>query len=263
MALFVATEPKRASQTTLDENPNEERIVGGVPVDIRDFPYQVSLRRGRHFCGGSIIDERWILTAAHCTRSMSASNLWIHVGSAHVNEGGQSIKVRRILQHPKQNSWSDYDFSLLELDRTLNFSDSVQPVVLRRPPKEGDSESQPLPDGTPCKVSGWGNTHNPDESALVLRAATVPLANHQRCSEVYEGFGSVTESMICAGYEEGGKDSCQGDSGGPLVCGGQLTGVVSWGKGCAEPGYPGVYAKVSEAHDWIEQTLADSFDRAA
>uniref|UniRef100_A0AAG5DUS1 Peptidase S1 domain-containing protein n=1 Tax=Anopheles atroparvus TaxID=41427 RepID=A0AAG5DUS1_ANOAO len=107
-------------------------------------------------------------------------------------------------------------------------------------------------------VSGWGSTHNPDESALVLRAATVPLANHERCSEVYLGYGGVTESMICAGYEEGGKDSCQGDSGGPLVCAGQLTGVVSWGKGCAEPGYPGVYAKVSEAFEWIEQTLADA-----
>uniref|UniRef100_A0A182WRF7 trypsin n=1 Tax=Anopheles quadriannulatus TaxID=34691 RepID=A0A182WRF7_ANOQN len=232
---------------------NGERIVGGVAVDIRDYPYQVSLRRGRHFCGGSIIDSQWILTAAHCTRTINARNLWIHVGSSHVNDGGESVRVRRILHHPKQNSSSDYDFSLLHLDQPLNLSESVQPIPLRKP-----SASEPtgeLSDGTLCKVSGWGNTHNPDESALVLRAATVPLTNHQRCSEVYEGIGSVTESMICAGYDEGGKDSCQGDSGGPLVCDGQLTGVVSWGKGCAEPGYPGVYAKVSTAYEWIEQTV--------
>ncbi|XP_050072540.1 trypsin 3A1-like [Anopheles maculipalpis] len=248
----VKKKKKNAAAEIFDQL-NEERIVGGVPVDIRDFPYQVSLRRGRHFCGGSIIDVEWILTAAHCTRTINARSLWVHVGSTHVNEGGRSVKVRRILQHPKQNSWSDYDFSLLHLDQPLNFSESVQPIRLRRP--SADEVDGGPSDGTLRKVSGWGNTHNPDESALVLRAANVPLTNHQRCSEVYEGIGSVTESMICAGYDEGGKDSCQGDSGGPLVCDDQLTGVVSWGKGCAEPGFPGVYAKVSTAYEWIEQTL--------
>ncbi|XP_053663425.1 trypsin-1-like [Anopheles marshallii] len=241
------------SSTVISDRSNEERIVGGVPVNIRDFPYQVSLRRGRHFCGGSIIDVEWILTAAHCTRTINVLGLWVHVGSTHVNDGGRSVKVRRILHHPKQNSWSDYDFSLLHLDQPLNFSETVQPIRMRRPStSESDGE---LSDGTLCKVSGWGNTHNPDESTLVLRAANVPLTNHRRCNEVYEGIGSVTESMICAGYDEGGKDSCQGDSGGPLVCDGQLTGVVSWGKGCAEPGFPGVYAKVSTAFEWIEQAL--------
>uniref|UniRef100_A0A182Q8F9 trypsin n=1 Tax=Anopheles farauti TaxID=69004 RepID=A0A182Q8F9_9DIPT len=258
VTLALAVNPK-ASTTQISDYANEERIVGGVPVDIRDFPYQVSLRRGRHFCGGSVIDSQWILTAAHCTRTVNTRNLWIRAGSSHVNEGGQSVKVRRIVHHPKQSSWSDYDFSLLQLDQPLNLSESIQPIPLRRRPSNTtEDDAGELVDGTVCKVSGWGNTHNPDESSLILRAASVPLTNHQRCSEAYEGIGPITESMICAGYDEGGKDSCQGDSGGPLVCEGQLSGVVSWGKGCAESGYPGVYAKVATAAEWIERTLREA-----
>ncbi|XP_052864100.1 LOW QUALITY PROTEIN: trypsin-1-like [Anopheles cruzii] len=246
-SVLLATDPTHDAAYQNDG----ERIVGGIPVDIRDFPYQVSLRRGRHFCGGSIVDHRWILTAAHCTRSGNVHNLWIRVGSTHVNEGGQLFPIDRIVHHPRQISWSDYDFALLLLDQPLNFSDTVDSLA------RTTAVDEQLPDGTLCKVSGWGSTHNPDESALILRAATVPLANHRKCSEVYKDIGPVTDSMICAGYTEGGKDSCQGDSGGPLVCDGQLTGVVSWSRGCAEPGFPGVYAKVSEAAEWIEQTVRE------
>lgn len=99
-----------------------------------------------------------------------------------------------------------------------------------------------------------GATHNPDESSRQLRAAEVPIANQDYCNDRYNGI--ITSRMICAGYKAGGKDSCQGDSGGPLSCVvdkvRQLVGVVSWGSGCAQPNYPGVYARVSEVRDWIK-----------
>ncbi|XP_058447347.1 trypsin-1-like [Malaya genurostris] len=232
---------------TLDDF--EERIVGGIPVNITDFPYQVSLQRGKHFCGGSVLSDRWILTAAHCTSGISdPSKLNIRAGSSHVSHGGTVLTVRDIYIHPRHNRQNHYDFSLLELSGKLNLSESVQPIDL---PAADDS----FADETLCEVSGWGNTQNVNESSLMLRAATVPLYNQAKCSSIYKEYGGVKSNMICAGFEQGGKDSCQGDSGGPLACGGVLVGVVSWGKGCAQAGYPGVYGRVTSAVDWITETM--------
>lgn len=90
-----------------------------------------------------------------------------------------------------------------------------------------------------------------NESNALLRATTVPKVNEKICADAYSWFGGITERMICAGYTKGGHDACQGDSGGPLRCGDLLVGVVSWGKGCAEPNYPGVYSRISVVRDWI------------
>lgn len=128
--------------------------------------------------------------------------LKIRAGSTEVRSGGILVQVRDIYFHPKQNSWSSYDFSLLELKEPLKLSKGIQPISL---PAHGDS----FEDGTLCEVSGWGNTRNANESSLSLRAASVPLFNQEKCSTVYKEYGGVSESMICAGYEEGGKDSCQ------------------------------------------------------
>ncbi|XP_055542910.1 trypsin-1-like [Wyeomyia smithii] len=240
------------SATVLPSIPGQsgQRIVGGIPVNITEFPYQVSLQRsGRHFCGGSILNERWILTAAHCTRGITDSTvLKIRAGSTHVQDGGTVITVRDIYLHPRHNQWNHYDFSLLELSETLRMDENIQPIAFPTPDAS-------FADGMLCVVSGWGNTHNKNESSLNLRAATVPLYNQDKCNAVYREYGGVTKSMICAGFDEGGKDSCQGDSGGPLVCDEVLVGVVSWGKGCAQAGYPGVYGRVSSAVDWITETM--------
>nr|AAB37260.1 early trypsin precursor [Culex quinquefasciatus]AAK50138.1 early trypsin [Culex quinquefasciatus] len=226
----------------------EGRIVGGFEVDIKDVPYQVSLRSfGSHICGGSIISKRWILTAAHCASSADRPKETIRVGSSEKGSGGQILKLKRIVQHPQYDgSIIDYDFSLLELAEELELDDSHTTIAL-------PEQDEPVTDGAICRVSGWGNTQSSAQSNKFLRATDVPSVNQDKCSEAYSDFGGVTPRMICAGYQEGGKDACQGDSGGPLVSGGKLVGVVSWGYGCAVAGYPDVYSQIASVRDWIKE----------
>lgn len=242
------------------------KIVGGLPITIQDASYQISLQtRNFHICGGSVISENFVLTAAHCTSGQSASSLTIRAGSDLYRSGGVVVRVEKILQHEKFDySKIDFDFSLLKLAAPLNFSDLIQPIAL-------PSQDEIVEDDSLCIVTGWGNTQNSQESRDKLRAAYVPSVNQAECDAAYRNFGGITDRMICAGYKSGGKDACQGlllerrllrrflnylftgDSGGPLVSGEKLVGVVSWGYGCAIAGYPGVYSRVAAARDWIKE----------
>ncbi|XP_065077903.1 trypsin 5G1-like [Ochlerotatus camptorhynchus] len=235
-------------------NPNSiSRIVGGVEVDIEDVPYQISLRGwdGSHICGGSIISSRWVLTAGHCTPwSDQGYKYSIRAGSSNKNNG-KEFKLKRIIKHPwyeeHRGLYSvEYDFSLLELKEEMPFDSTRSPIDL-------PAQYEQVNNGARCRVSGWGDTKTWSESTAILRAVYVHVIDQYRCNRTYEGFGNVRPSMICAGYWEGGKDACQGDSGGPLASGGKLIGVVSWGYGCAEEGFPGVYSRVASVRDWIRE----------
>lgn len=160
------------------------------------------------------------------------------------------MSVKRVVIHER---WSfrtiDFDYSLLELSEPVTFSEQVQPIEL-------PSVDEVILDESACQVSGWGNTKNSSESNEVLREATVPIVNQAKCNKTYNN--RITPRMICAGYDEGGKDSCQGDSGGPLSClisengPRKLIGIVSWGRGCALRNFPGVYARVQVVREWIQ-----------
>ncbi|KAL1398337.1 hypothetical protein pipiens_009057 [Culex pipiens pipiens] len=225
--------------------PSSERIVGGFEIDILEVPYQISLQDYRHYCGGSIIGENWVLTAGHCANEYEVG-LYVRVGSSLHGSGGQLVPVKRVIQHPQYNpKTSDFDFSLLELEQPVQLSEEFFAVEL-------PEQDQEVEDGQLLQVSGWGATQNPSESNGPLRATNVPAVSQEECRESY-GTNQITDRMICAGYQAGGKDACQGDSGGPLVEGKTLVGVVSWGIGCAEPGYPGVYSRVAAVRDWIKE----------
>lgn len=109
-----------------------------------------------------------------------------------------------------------------------------------------------------CTVSGWGNTQNSTQGRDVLRAVNVHIIDNETCAKAYSNY-NVDDSMVCAGVDGGGKDACQGDSGGPMTCecgaNGKdmcLMGTVSWGIGCAQAAYPGVYGRITYVHDWFE-----------
>ncbi|XP_076136031.1 trypsin-1-like [Alosa pseudoharengus] len=222
----------------------EDKIVGGYECKANSQPWQVSLNSGYHFCGGSLVNKNWVVSAAHCYKSRVEVRMGEH--DITYREGTeQFISSSRVIRHPNYSSYNiDNDIMLIKLSTPATLNQYVQPVAL---------PTSCAAAGTMCTVSGWGNTMS-SVSGDRLQCLDLPIISDRDCKNSYPG--QITNAMFCAGYLEGGKDSCQGDSGGPVVCNGKLQGVVSWGYGCAEPGNPGVYAKVCIFNDWLTQTMA-------
>uniref|UniRef100_A0A3Q3EJU9 Serine protease 27-like n=1 Tax=Labrus bergylta TaxID=56723 RepID=A0A3Q3EJU9_9LABR len=264
-ALLVAVCKKRLSHLNIflpavcGIAPLNTRIVGGENAAAGAWPWQVSLhRRGSHFCGGSLINSKWVLSAAHCFSSTSTFSLVVYLGrhtQQLLNFNEVSRNVIQIINHPDYDvSPNDSDMSLLELSTEVTFTDYIKPVCLA-------ASDSVFNAGTTCWVTGWGTiqTDVPLGFPQTLQEVSVPIVSNTQCSQSY---ASITSNMICAGLEEGGKDSCQGDSGGPLVCqSGSMwveAGVVSFGRGCALASFPGVYARVSSFEDWIKGHVSGS-----
>ncbi|XP_030202933.1 trypsin-2-like [Gadus morhua] len=224
----------------------DDRIVGGYECKDHSVPWQVSLNNGWHFCGGTLINNLWVVSAAHCYKE--GREIEARLGEHHIGykDGPeQFIASAEVVIHP---DWDRYnmnnDIMLIKLAAPAQINQYVSPTAL---PKTC------APAGTQCLVSGWGATQSPFGCLKCLHCLDLPILPQQDCEKSYPN--RITSAMFCAGFLAGGKDSCQGDSGGPLVCNGELQGVVSWGWGCAEESRPGVYAKVCEFTDWIEQTM--------
>ncbi|XP_051988450.1 trypsin-like [Xyrauchen texanus] len=242
--------------------PFNNKIVGGQDAAEGSWPWQVSIQSttfGGHFCGGSLINKDWVLSAAHCFQSVSKSTITIYLGrqrKSDSNPNEMSMSVSNIIIHPNYDSPKDNnDIALVQLSSSATFSAYINPVCLA-------AAGSILAPGTSIWVTGWGSLRSGDSQLPdILQEVKIPIVSNSDCNNAYGG--AITNNMICAGLlNQGGKDSCQGDSGGPMVYKNSSlwiqSGIVSFGIGCADPNYPGVYARVSQFQDWINSHITSN-----
>nr|ART88741.1 serine protease [Azemiops feae] len=227
---------------------SSELIIGGDECDINEHPFFVLIYSDGFLCGGTLIDQEWMLTAAHCDGKKMKLQLGLH--SKKVPNEDKQIRVPKekffCLSSSGKYEW-DKDIMLIRLNSPVHESTHIAPLSL--------PSSSPTV-GSVCRIMGWGSititkvTH-PD----VPHCANINILNHAVCQKVYPGLLEKSKTL-CAGILEGGTDSCEGDSGGPLICNGQIQGIVSaGGDPCAKPRVPALYINVFDYTDWIKSII--------
>lgn len=229
----------------------DNRIIGGEQGSER-YPWMVSIQRGSHFCGGVLIAKDWVLTAAHCLDDKVADELNLYIGleSLSFPTSGDIRKADWFVLHPDYNDRLYYsDLAIIKLDKSA----TKEPInILSR------DDTLALQQNEQLRILGWGVTDS-GATTRILQQVDVSFQRDSVCNSTYpiNSISDYWDKSFCAGEVSGGKDSCQGDSGGPILVKANdewaLTGLVSWGDGCAEPGLYGVYTEVSALGDWIEQ----------
>jgi len=235
------------------------RIVGGTTAKPGDWPWQVKIGG----CGGTLISDQFVVTAAHCFRHSKDPDDYTVIAGEHdkykKENWEQKMEVDRIIIHPGYGKHiaEDADIALIKLKKKVSFNQRVRRACVADDFVSFDTDAE-------CWVTGWGDLKHKGQSAQFLQQAKMPLIPHKECVATM-GYRSITENMLCAGFKDGTKDSCQGDSGGPLVCRKQnsstaetqwyLWGVVSWGYGCATKRYYGVYTKAHNFRHWIAEVM--------
>ncbi|KAL1423034.1 hypothetical protein MTO96_021424 [Rhipicephalus appendiculatus] len=251
---------KRAGDCGL-RNTSSEKIVGGRPAKQCEFPWQVSLQvHGYHFCGGSILSPDTVVTAAHCLGRKDPTTLDVVAGNVDLKKRSAHYQRRRVKSAARHENFGKRgmrdDIALLRLEEPFDFEGSdgcVSAVCLPEPDRK-------MRDA--IVVSGWGTTREGGRLSTELLAVPVRVTEDVYCAMQYVQPISLTtaydkETMFCAGELFGGKDSCQGDSGGPAIQyqngTALLVGIVSFGRGCARLTHAGVYTRVSNYIDWIQE----------
>ncbi|XP_041750302.2 coagulation factor IX [Coregonus clupeaformis] len=244
--------------TIREETSDNKRIVGGNTVKHGEIPWQVALMSKltrQSFCGGSLLSEMWVITAAHCLKEDFIGLFFIRVGehNMQVQEGREhDHAVAEYHIHPRydaKTSLYNHDIALLKLRTPVLLSDYSLPICLG--PK--DFTETLLREASSSVVSGWGRMRFQGPESSILQKVEVPYVDRTECKG--SSAERVSRFMFCAGYINEQKDSCQGDSGGPHATQYRdtwfLTGIVSWGEECAKEGKYGIYTRVSRYFPWI------------
>ncbi|XP_037818180.1 trypsin beta [Lucilia sericata] len=224
------------------------RILGGTDASSGQYPWVTSIRvDGAHACVGSIINEEFIVTAAHCVSSLGAtsiesSRVTARVGSVNQFAGGQIVKIRSIVIYPSYGNFL-HDIALLKLDQSLVFNDKINKISLTT-----DDE---IEEGTSVFVTGWG-LQETGSSPYKLQYATMSVLSGPEC-ELQAGYGY--DSVICLNHTENA-GICRGDDGAGVVTGNKLVGVASFSFGSCGTKYPDVSSKISYYRSWINNVIA-------
>ena len=257
------TQEQRATelQKRLNASPSP-RILNGENAKADEIPWQVGLvsrsNAGRIYCGGSFISPTIVLTAGHCVVDLigNAKLFKIVSGSAKLDDPRMvSHDITHIVAHPRYaniSMGSDYDFALIRV---------AQPYTGRTVELLTSADNDRLAVGTNLQVSGWGNTQAGGNSTVNLQKLDVPVVGRADCNDADSYNGIITSRMICAGFQQGVRDSCNGDSGGPLTMSvgpnqRRLVGVVSFGDSCGKKDKYGVYSRIHAVRSWINSTIS-------
>ncbi len=257
--------PNRSKQPS-HKSPGKGRsaIIGGADADASNYPFMVSVGSASgsqfsQYCGGALISDEYVLTAAHCSEGSEPADVAVMLGSQLAEEGGRVVGVSAIRVHPEWTGETSegFDMALLRLSDRLDLEElGLRTVDLMLPEDEALAAA-----GVLSTTIGWGVTDNPSDQ---LQEVHVPITSKQQCAEAYPEV-STFETQICAGAPDGGLDSCQGDSGGPLLVRDPFgdrwlhAGITSWGHGCGLPGKPGIYGRTSGMAEWaLRQIRSES-----
>ncbi|KAM4807935.1 acrosin-like [Rhinophrynus dorsalis] len=264
---------KCGSQPLFNSERGNSRVVGGMDALPGSWPWLVSIQEPSegghvHMCGGSLLNNNWVLTAAHCFKNQGNDfNTWRMVfGINQLSKMDKETQIRTIAQKIQHENYMPEqqrnDIALLRLDKPVEFNDFIEPACL-------PDKSAILKRMTDCYIAGWGVVKEGGAKAAdVLQEARLDMIFPNLCNSTNWYNGVIGDYNLCAGYEEGGIDSCQGDSGGPLICKAKgdsvfsVVGVGSWGSGCAKKQNPGVYTSTQYYLDWIIHHIIGIKDEA-
>ncbi|XP_074135973.1 serine protease 27-like [Sminthopsis crassicaudata] len=275
--LLLRTQTHRAEWFELNkvcgQTVKEGRILGGQKTTFKQWPWQASLQyKSHHWCGATLIHSSWVMTAAHCFQNQAHDpSVWrVQLGSRTIRPHKLSVgqlyfrRVSKIIVHPLYFGWPPKDIALAKMEIPIRFQKNILPICL-------PTSMENFENGSLCWVTGWGRIKEYEylRKPWQLQEMELPLIDQQTCDRYYH-IGTnlsffitrIYDDMLCAGFEQGQKNSCQGDSGGPLACmiNGiwHQAGIVSWGDGCGQPYRPSVFTNVSMHTGWILKTINSS-----